>query len=788
MSDAVEQMDAPSVAMDEAEAGPTEAAVAEAPQDQPQPAVASAEALPDATEPASGQQPAAGNEQPEAAVDGDQAAPTADAGAAEDMQTEAPAPAAPTDAPSAEAAASVEEPEPVAAPNPLLDKYNECWKGAQEDPNNFTAWTNLVSAAEKLDDLERLRAVYEPFLAAYPLCYGYWKKYADAEDRHGNVDGALQVFERGTAATPYSMDLWGHFANYKKNHGGVPDDVRGIYERALAYCGSDYVAHSLWDKYIHYEEEQGSAQHVASLYSRALNHPLRELPRYFTSLQAFLQGRSPAEVMSQEEADAIQANETAAKEAAAAAAREAAAMSAEGAPDLPAAEDTSVSDDELKAAWLRMREAAMASARSVAESRRPFEEGVKRAYFHVKPLDAAQLSNWLRYLDYMEQQQDALAPTVVVYERCLVACANYPEYWERYVRWLERQGMVAEADAALQRAVLVFCKRRPEIFLFAARYDERHGRVEEARRHLTYLTTELAPRLLQAVVAAANFERRQGSLEAACAVYDKVLATEAAGTSSTEPEAGAEAKPRAPPVSKIFPFLAIQYATFLKQVCHDTERARTVLADALATAPNIRPLYEAAIHLEEQAAAPDMVARVQALYARATAEPQPTAEGQPQGNQGLSERDREELSLRAIDFMDLHGDIAAIAQADASHATQWSLPSSIAASAAAATNSAAAAADKDGSARKRAYDGPDAYEPHAKIPRPEYGAGGYGDPHAQPGPPAPAAPPYYPPAAAPAAYPPYPAAGGYPPAYGPSGGYPGYGAHAGYGGYGGYGY
>jgi hypothetical protein len=41
-------------------------------------------------------------------------------------------------------------------------------------------------------------------------------------------------------------------------------------------------------------------------------------------------------------------------------------------------------------------------------------------------LDAAQLTNWLRYLDYIESQPDALAATVIIYERCLVACASYP--------------------------------------------------------------------------------------------------------------------------------------------------------------------------------------------------------------------------------------------------------------------------------------------------------------------------------------------------------------------------
>ena len=47
-------------------------------------------------------------------------------------------------------------------------------------------------------------------------------------------------------------------------------------------------------------------------------------------------------------------------------------------------------------AWLAEREATMAAAKAVADDRRPFEEGIKRTYFHVKPLDASQLANWVR--------------------------------------------------------------------------------------------------------------------------------------------------------------------------------------------------------------------------------------------------------------------------------------------------------------------------------------------------------------------------------------------------------
>ena len=56
--------------------------------------------------------------------------------------------------------------------------------------------------------------------------------------------------------------------------------------------------------------------------------------------------------------------------------------------------------------------------------RNAFEAVIRRPYFHVKPLDAAQLSAWSHYLDYMDAKGDE-AETRHLFERCLVACARY---------------------------------------------------------------------------------------------------------------------------------------------------------------------------------------------------------------------------------------------------------------------------------------------------------------------------------------------------------------------------
>lgn len=47
---------------------------------------------------------------------------------------------------------------------------------------------------------------------------------------------------------------------------------------------------------------------------------------------------------------------------------------------------------------------------------------------------------------------------VKLYERCVIACANYPEYWTRYVLSMEASGSMDLANNVLARATQVFVK------------------------------------------------------------------------------------------------------------------------------------------------------------------------------------------------------------------------------------------------------------------------------------------------------------------------------------------
>ena len=58
-----------------------------------------------------------------------------------------------------------------------------------------------------------------------------------------------------------------------------------LFEQGLAYVGTDYLSHSLWDKYLAYEMAQTDTLRVAAVYQQVLASPIRDLDRYFNRYQ-----------------------------------------------------------------------------------------------------------------------------------------------------------------------------------------------------------------------------------------------------------------------------------------------------------------------------------------------------------------------------------------------------------------------------------------------------------------------------------------------------------------------
>lgn len=153
----------------------------------------------------------------------------------------------------------------------------------------------------------------------------------------------------------------------------------------------------------------------------------------------------------------------------------------------------------------------------------PFEQELKRPYFHVTPLEQAELDTWTSYLDFEESEGD-YARTAFLYERCLVTCALHDEFWERYARWMyAQQGKEEEVRNIFQRASCLFIPiANPEIRLKWALFEEMSGRPTVAYAIYEAILYAL-PGHIETIVGLANLQFRQSGYDAAVQVYHQYL-------------------------------------------------------------------------------------------------------------------------------------------------------------------------------------------------------------------------------------------------------------------------
>ena len=86
--------------------------------------------------------------------------------------------------------------------------------------------TNDSSMPLMQENILKIRKVYDAFLAEFPLCYGYWKKYADHEAHLGSIDKVVEVYERAVQGVTYSVDIWLHYCIFAIGAYQDPDTIR----------------------------------------------------------------------------------------------------------------------------------------------------------------------------------------------------------------------------------------------------------------------------------------------------------------------------------------------------------------------------------------------------------------------------------------------------------------------------------------------------------------------------------------------------------------------------------
>lgn len=444
---------------------------------------------------------------------------------------------------------------------PELEKY---WKAVKDDPTDFTGWTYLLQYVDQESDLEAAREAYDTFLSHYPYCYGYWRKYADYEKRKGEKTKCEEVFERGLKAIPLSVDLWLHYLNFcKVNLKDDEDQLRNQFKRAIEQCGLEFRSDRLWDSYIKWEAEGKHLQNVCQIYDELLRVPTQGYKTHFENFEEFVRNNPPNKILSVDEFLTIRA-EVLQK------------LRQKKVPIEPSAAppgDESGDDEESNQVHAdeettQVREKIIASRKKIFKdtitaviARWNFEEGIKRPYFHVKPLERVQLNTWREYIDF-EIAGGEEERIVILFERCLIACALYEEFWVKYIKYLESlpRDMEDKIRNVYERACLIHHTKKPYLALNWATFEETHGNIEGARKILGHIDKEV-PGVLIIQLRKVNLERRAGNLTEASRLYEHYIST---------------AK------TKIaFVTLSVKYARFCMKIMHDIEKAISVVKKAL---------------------------------------------------------------------------------------------------------------------------------------------------------------------------------------------------------------
>uniref|UniRef100_A0A8C8ICF0 Pre-mRNA-processing factor 39 n=1 Tax=Oncorhynchus tshawytscha TaxID=74940 RepID=A0A8C8ICF0_ONCTS len=446
--------------------------------------------------------------------------------------------------------------EPAVPTEPLIpSEYEKLAKGCEENPEDFNGWVYLLQYVEQENHLGVVRKAFDAFFLRYPYCYGYWKKLADTEKKHGNAQVAEEVYRRGVHAIPLSVDLWLHYLSFIKDNADpedpeTPSRIRAAYEHAVLAAGTDFRSDRLWEAYINWETEQERLANVTAIYDRILGIPTQlysqHLQRYDCSFIMVTEIENMRHKVIESRQEVFNQNE-----------------------------------QEVSKRWA-------------------FEEGIKRPYFHVKALEKTQLSNWKEYLEF-EIENGTPERVVVLFERCLIACALYEDFWMKYAKYLESYS-IEGVRHVYKKACTIHLSKKPNIHLLWAAFEEQQGNIEEARGILKSLE-ELVPGLAMVRLRRVSLERRHGNLEEAEALLSEAMAS---GKNASETS-----------------FYAVKLARQLLKVQRSLTKARKVLLETIDKDQTSPKLYLNLLELEYSGDVQQNEAEILACFDRALSSPLP---------------------------------------------------------------------------------------------------------------------------------------------------------------------
>ncbi|PIO14269.1 hypothetical protein AB205_0102070, partial [Aquarana catesbeiana] len=234
-------------------------------------------------------------------------------------------------------------------------------------------------------------------------------------------------------------------------------------------AGLDFRSDKLWEMYIAYETEQGNLSGVTSIYSRLLSIPTQlyahhsqrfkehiqgSLPRDFLTSEKFIEMRKELADMSQQCGVKIEYP-----------------TGLEEITDPAKLEPGCEAEKATLSGFPYRQQHATSRWKHQLRCRHRWTQGqIKRPYFHVKALEKIQLNNWKEYLEF-EMENGSHERVVILFERCVIACALYEEFWIKYAKYMERHSAEG-ARHVYTRACTIHLRKKPLAHLLWAAFEE----------------------------------------------------------------------------------------------------------------------------------------------------------------------------------------------------------------------------------------------------------------------------------------------------------------------------
>lgn len=467
-------------------------------------------------------------------------------------------------------------------------RLTEIKERLEKDPNNFERLEEYASYADSHTDASIVEAAYTRLLDKYPLCYAYWKRYADKVVSLGGgsesaIAGATAIYERSTETLKYSVENWLNYlrfmiANVPKGKGTGDKDatvarIRALFDTALDAIGDSFDAYDLWSLRLEFEQEHGGNRAVAGVFERANEVAMKSSALLWDRYLRFMNSVPFEEWLRDDELRL---------------------WKDQHATLCHTPEDSQrLFTDTLRGA-VELRERVHNQSMTTVYRVAGFESTIaQRTFFHVTPLPENAVNGWRTYLQWAEVNEP-FARAARLYERCLIPACFCTEFWFMYIAFLRRANAIPAAREVFQRGARVHYSENLEFMIPYAIFEETYGGADKAEaiyRQLMAMTavqgksataaaSRSSTRGVEVTMKYAAFLRRTGKLAECRALFEEATAAHNG-------------------MSRRTLFLLLHYARFVEQL-GDPDAARALYVRATREYADTFMAWEHALAFEDR--------------------------------------------------------------------------------------------------------------------------------------------------------------------------------------------